>query len=327
MAVVYHADADGTSAAALVCHAARALGAEPLALTPDKGENVHHPAFGRRVRAAGAQLAVVLDTGSRPGRLFGIATVIIDHHRIDPAEAPAVEAFVSTFGDDPGTSTSALAYALLAPIAPMGSRAWVAALGLLGDLGDAARAHPLVAEAARQHGWTALREAVGLVNAAGRSAAHDAGVALAALLDAEAPASLTRGGGEAAMQLRALKEEVAAATRRAIRVPPRVHGRWAVIQIHEPYRVHGPVASAWTRKLADALVLVANRGYMPGRVHFSVRSRRPVDLRAALAALLPDAGPDFAAGHDRATGGIVPVEVFEELLRRIQAEAAGEAAA
>ncbi|MGK4007878.1 DHH family phosphoesterase [Sorangium sp. So ce1036] len=327
VAVVYHADADGTSAAALACFAARALGAEVATATPDKGENVHSPAFGARVQATGAALAVVLDTGSRPGRPFAMPTLIVDHHRVDPAQAPEVEAFVSTFGGDPMTSTSALTYELLAPIAPVAPRAWLAALGLLGDLGDAARRHPLVAGAAREHGIGALREAVALVNAAGRSAAHDAGVALAALLEAERPADLARGGGEAAGRLRALRQEVADATRRAIRVPPRVHGRWAVIQLDEPYRIHGPVASAWTRRLADQIVLVANRGYVPGRVHFSVRSRRPLDLRAALSALLPDAGPDFAAGHDRATGGIVDAAVFDELLRRIQGEAAGEAAA
>ncbi|WP_437654367.1 hypothetical protein [Sorangium sp. So ce1182] len=76
-----------------------------------------------------------------------------------PAQAPEVEAFVSTLGDDPETSTSALTYELLAPIAPVAPRAWLAALGLLGGLGDAARRHPLVAAAARQHGITALREA------------------------------------------------------------------------------------------------------------------------------------------------------------------------
>ncbi|WP_438026721.1 DHH family phosphoesterase [Sorangium sp. So ce233] len=327
VAVVYHADADGTSSAALVCFAVRALGGEAVPETPGKGDNVHGEAFGARVRATGAALAVVLDTGSRPGRPFAIPTLIVDHHRLDPAQAPQVEAFVSTLGDDPETSTSALAYELLAPIAPVAPRAWLAALGLLGDLGDGARRHPLVAAAARQHGITALRDAVALVNAGGRSAAHDAGVALEALLEAERPADLARGGGEAARRLRALKEEVSAATRRAIRVAPRVHGRWAVIQLDEPYRVHGPVASAWTRRLPDRIVLVANRGYMPGRVHFSVRSHRPLDLRAALAALLPDAGPDVAAGHDRATGGIVGAEVFDELLRRIQGEAARDAVA
>ncbi|WP_437734568.1 DHH family phosphoesterase [Sorangium sp. So ce1335] len=331
VAVVYHADADGTSSAALVCFAVRALGGEVAPETPGKGDNVHGAAFGARVLATGAALAVVLDTGSRPGRLFTIPTLIVDHHRIDPAQAPEVEAFVSTLGDDPETSTSALTYELLAPVveplAPIAPRAWLAALGLLGDLGDGARRHPLVAAAARQHGLSALREAVALVNAAGRSAAHDAGVALEALLEAERPADLARGGGEAARRLRALKEEVSAATRRAIRVAPRVHGRWAVIQLDEPYRVHGPVASAWTRRLPDRIVLVANRGYMPGRVHFSVRSHLPLDLRAALTALLPDAGPDFAAGHDRATGGIVRAEVFDELLRRIRDEAARGAVA
>jgi len=109
--------------------------------------------------------------------------------------------------------------------------------------------------------------------------------------------------------------------KRAVRVAPRILGRWAIIEFTDPCRIHSSVASVWTRRLHDRIVLAANRGYIPGRVHFSVRSHEPLDLRAELRALMPDASSDFASGHDRATGGIVGVDVFDELLSRIEMQA------
>lgn len=323
--IVYHGDADGTSSAALAAAAVERLGGAPVCRTPAKGENIHAPAFARLVEADRPELVSVFDTGSRPERPFGdLPTIIVDHHRIDTA--PPVEAFVSTFGDDDSVSTSALTLDLLAPIAPLDDRAWLAAVGLLGDLGDAARRDPVVTRAAAAHGITKLRAVVSLVNAAGRSAAHEVDVALDALRAAATPAAIVRGEGPAAARLHALRAEVADALARSRKVAPKVEGRWAVIELDEPYRVHGVIAGAWTGRLADSIVLVANRGYSPGRVHFSVRSRAPLDLRAALRGLVPDAGPDFAAGHDRATGGIVDVATYDRLRRAIREEASSRAA-
>ncbi|MBK9258496.1 MAG: DHH family phosphoesterase [Polyangiaceae bacterium] len=321
IAVVYHADADGTSSAALAMAAIEKHGGQTLPLTPRKGENVHDPAFSATIDESGAGLVVVLDTGSRRGRLFRIPTIVVDHHRIDTDDAPDVEAFVSTFGREPLISTSALAWELFSSFADIRERAWLGAIGLIGDLGDKAKTHPLVQDAAAIHKMTHLRDAVSLVNAAGRSSTHEADVALRALVEARGPIDIVRGNGNAASRLHELKQEVAEATKRAIRKAPRIVGRWAIIEFAEPCRIHGSVASAWTRKLHDRIVLAGNRGYVPGRVHFSVRSHEPLDLRAELRALLPDAGPDFASGHDRATGGIVDVDVFDELLRRIESRA------
>jgi single-stranded-DNA-specific exonuclease len=65
-------------------------------------------------------------------------------------------------------------------------------------------------------------------------------------------------------------------------------------------------------------VLVANRGYVPGRVHLSVRSHVALDLRAELRGLVPDAGDDYAAGHARASGAIIDTETYERLLAAIE---------
>lgn len=75
--------------------------------------------------------------------------------------------------------------------------------------------------------------------------------------------------------------------------------------------------------------MVANSGYRPGYVNFScriancARSRdRPVNIIASLKAaadldtgdLVERLGDSFAQGHKEASGGIIPVAEFEELM-------------
>lgn len=92
------------------------------------------------------------------------------------------------------------------------------------------------------------------------------------------------------------------------------------------------------------MVIVANEGYIPDTVNFSCRIPRcarnrdpPVDIIAKLKAfasldgppgeesnpsdkgpLLQRLGVDFARGHVQASGGIVGMEEFEELVRNMQ---------
>ena len=75
--------------------------------------------------------------------------------------------------------------------------------------------------------------------------------------------------------------------------------------------------------------MVANSGYLPGLVNFSCRIARgvrgrdpPVDIISSLKAvadldttdLVQRMGENFARGHKEASGGIIPVTEFEELM-------------
>ena len=64
-------------------------------------------------------------------------------------------------------------------------------------------------------------------------------------------------------------------------------------------------------------MIAANDGYLPGRVNFSIRGGTG-DLRRLLRDALPEAGGEFAHGHDRATGGSLSPDQFELLLRRLE---------
>ena len=318
VAIVYHADADGISAAALACAAVEQLGGAVVPLTPPKGKNVYDEDFRHEIDGCSPELVIVLDTGSRAGlRWRSAPTIIVDHHVA--ASPPDAEVFVH---DEDAVSTSMLVLDLLAPLARVDDRAWLAAIGAFGDRGDDAREIPAVEAAVDQFGVSSLRDVVALVNASGRAGAPAPDVALEALRSAGSPQEISRATSPAAKRLYAMRAEVAEASRRARRVAPRVRGRWAIIELDEPCRVHGVIASAWVRRLAPKIVLVANKGFVEGRVHISVRSHERIDLRAAMRALLPDEGGDYAAGHTRATGAIIDVPTYERLLAAIDAESA-----
>lgn len=318
VAVVYHADADGISAAALACAAVERLGGSVVTLTPPKGKNVYDEGFRSELARCTARLVLVLDTGSRASvRWRDAPTIIVDHHVA--ASPPDVEAFVH---DEDALSTSMLVLDLLEPIAPIKDRSWLAAVGAFGDRGDDARALASVDAAVARFGSSSFRDVVALVNASGRAGTPAPEDALTALREADDPRAIVRGTHPAAIHLHAMRAEVAEASKRARRVAPRLRGKWAVIELDEPCRVHGVIASAWARRLAPRIVLVANKGYVAGRVHVSVRSHDDIDLRAAMRELLPDEGGDYAAGHARATGAIVDVTTYERLLAAIDEESA-----
>lgn len=321
VALVYHADADGICSAALLARALEAAGAAVAPHTPGRGQNVYDRAFQESLVALAPSATVLLDTGARAHAVLGPSpTIVIDHH--PTAAAPAVDCFVH---DATAPATSLLALRIAARLARVDEYTWLVAVGVLGDLGDKARRHPAGEPHFARYGLKPFQEIVALINASGRAAAPRPELALRVLRDASTPRDLLQSDGDELAQLRDMRVEVAASIARARRVAPRVRGRWALIELDEVCRIHGVIASAWVRRLAPRIVLVANRGYVPGRVHFSVRAQADVDLRAALRALLPDEGADYAAGHARASGGVISVESYARLISAIEREA-GEAA-
>ena len=90
-ALVYHADADGVASAALAWFALQKLGVGVLPLTPAKGQNVYAPEFSREVDELGANISMIVDTGSRAGSHCGSAPrIVIDHHVVEaPPQAAA----------------------------------------------------------------------------------------------------------------------------------------------------------------------------------------------------------------------------------------------
>ena len=231
---------------------------------------------------------------ARPG-------LIVDHH-VPEAEGRPDQIVFSGYGEERETTTAAL----MRRIVP-GAPSWLAAVGAVGDLGDAGFALPECARALRG----AVRRLVPLVNAPRHLPDGPIRAALALLVESEDPRAAL--ADERVALLEESRREWRTDFERVRRIAPLVTRDAALVRFSSPYEVHPLVAAQWSRRLAPRVVVAANDGYLPHRVSFAVRGGSG-DLRAVLRGALPDAGGEFAHGHDRATGGSLPRPDFAHLL-------------
>lgn len=293
-----HTDADGLAAGAQVLRARGEGAAHALLLGP--GQSPWGP---RTVLPEG--LVALLDQGVRA--LDG-PVVVVDHHAPTATLDAPGQLVLSGYAESEGACTATLVRRVL-PEQP----AWLAALGAFGDLGAGGLELPEAAGAAR----TAVRKLTPLVNAPRRLRDGPVRTALALLVDHEDAAAALADPRIA--ELEAARAEARAAFERAVRTAPAVGPGVAVIAFDEPAQVHPLVATTWARRLGPRPVLAANAGWLPGRVNFAVRGGAG-DLRAWLRDALPEgAGHEFAHGHDRATCGSLPPELFALLVERLNA--------
>lgn len=314
IAIAPHTDVDGLAAGVLAVRTVERLGGTPVVVLPGKGEHVHSPSMRDRLRELRADGLVVLDMGSRRGPIVeDLPTIVLDHH--DARDTPDGVIFVSAAGCEPVVPTGLLAYVVFSPLTTLDDVAWLAALAVYGDLGDA---HPFAAALApivAAHKKTHFKDTVALVNSARRAGSYRPDAALGALLAATGPRDIARGSTPEIAELAACRAEVAAEVARVARVPPRISGDVALIRFRSTAQIHPLIATRWMRRLAPKIVLVANDGYLPGRVNFAMRCAADVDLLAFLRALpLGPVAGEFANGHPRATGGSVPLHDFDRIL-------------
>jgi single-stranded-DNA-specific exonuclease len=291
VAVVPHVDADGLAAGALALRERGERAAAAVLL--DRGTTPWAP----DAPLPDGPLAI-LDWGVRE---LGRPALIVDHH--SPEAAPREDQVVVTsYGEVPEAPTAVL-MARIVPEAPP----WLAAVGAVGDLGAAGLALREAAGVPK----AAVRRLAGLVNAPRGVPGGPVRTALALLVDHDDPASAL--ADPRVEELEAARHAWRAEFDRVVRTPPRVGGRAAVLRFASPCQVHPVVAQTWARRLAPRVVIAANDGYLPGRVNFAARGGEG-SLVALLRGALPDAGGDFAHGHDRATGGSLEPGDFARLM-------------
>ncbi|MHB0913982.1 MAG: hypothetical protein ACYC2Y_11165 [Armatimonadota bacterium] len=315
--LLFHGDADGCCAGAIVYNTLRQMGNELVFPEfPGKGESIYSEGVAERVLARNPSRLVVLDAGSRTRAIVpGLTTLVIDHHK--PEGVPPVDLFISSHGVEPPAPASLLAYQICRDLVRIDGRDWLAAVGVAGDLGPYAQSDVL-RDARERYGAKAISETVALVNSARRSASHDVPIAFQALIEATSPLDIAELAIPEATVLASYRAEVNAEFRRVMRTAPVVRGDWAIISFRSSDLVHPLVAVAWKKRLADKIVIAANYGYTEGKVHFSIRSEREVNLIEELSRIrraTPD--EEFAHGHERATGGILPETEFADFLQTL----------
>ena len=325
--VLTHNDADGLAAGALFVRALDRVGRSVRVRVLGRGENPWSDAMRAELAGENVGGVIVADLGVRDGApLPGTPTIVVDHHV--PAGNPDGAVVLSGYGFDPVPTSSLLAFVCASTLVDVGDLGWLAAVGLVGDLGDKAP-FPELAASKAAHTATALKECVALVNAPRRAALGDAAPALALLLRADGPKDAISGRhGETAL-LQAARAEVKLALDVGKRVAPQVRGEVALVELDSPCQIHPLVAQAWRLRLRDRIVIAANRGYRPGWVHFATRSGLDRDLIAFLRDHRP-AGADenYGNGHRQATGGALRPPDWEQFKRSLGFGAAsGELAA
>ncbi|MDX7949899.1 phosphoesterase [Lichenihabitans sp. Uapishka_5] len=314
--VVTHNDADGLSAGAIFQRAFAALRRASEVRVLGRGESAWDDAIQAEWRDRDLGGMIVADLGTRGGPLGTDATtILIDHHV--PTGVPDGVTVLSGFDEDPIPTSSLLALRCAAPLTGNDDLLWLAAVGLIGDLGDKAPFEALATARAR-FGVTALKDLVALVNAPRRASAGDAGPALQLLLQAESPKDALKGSHPERALLQAAREEVKAALEIGKRQPPRVVGDVALIALDTACQIHPLVAQAWRMRLKDKIVIAANTGYRPGWVHFATRSATGRNLIEFLRTVRPEGADDhYGNGHEQATGGALRTQDWPEFLDRL----------
>jgi single-stranded DNA-specific DHH superfamily exonuclease len=277
-------------------------------LQPGKGENAFTPATCEAVAALKPAAIFTLDLGIRDQEIVpGVPTLFVDHHR--PEGEPPNSTVLTGYQWRPVPTSSLLTFLLCNRNAKVADKAWVAAIGNLGDLGPE-QAEMQAAIREQKQKW--LREATTLLNAAKRSSRPVEGCAAAflALRDASSARALVESESDEVKLLRELKQEVQSELEKAKRTAPKFSKteKVALLRFDSPARVHPLLAQSWRGRLKDFVVIAANGGYLPGKVSFSIRTNVEMNLLDFLREKSPGLEEDeaeYGHGHDKATGGVI----------------------
>ncbi len=314
--VFCHFDADGLAAGALLGRALSRLGYGNVAVVSSgRGESAWSKQARARLAALDPAALIVTDLGVSSGVILpAVPTLFIDHHQ--PEGAPPGAFVISGYGWKPIPCSSWLAYDLLEPLLPLDDLLWLAAVGVLSDLGDRAPWPPL-ASVKKQVGARWLREAVSLVNAARRAPAFDVATALDLLMTASDPKQVSVASPETD-RLRGYRAEVQLALTEARKQAPVFSATHplALLTLDSACQIHPLIAQGWRTRLPKFAVIAANHGYLPGLVAFSTRtSRTDLNLPELFRSVdLGEATGTIGHGHVQAAGGHLPTALWPRLL-------------
>jgi single-stranded-DNA-specific exonuclease len=309
-------DVDGLGAGVVLWYyiMRRGLNTENVSvLQPEKGENAFTPTTRGYVARTHPRTLFVLDLGvSEKQILHEIPTLFVDHHH--PTGQPKEGVAISGYNWGPVPTSSLLTYLLCNAEGEVADKAWVAAIGNLGDLGPD---YPELRAAAKQQKMKWIREATTILNAAKRSSRYALGTAFEVLKEAESAQEIVEGNSPGIQLLKQCRAEVKAALDEAKRLAPRFSKteKVALFEISNPNRIHPLLAQSWHGRLPKFIVIAANHGFLPGRVAFSARTSSGANILQLLARyrqVVPNE-LEYGYGHDQAAGGVVSEEGWEKL--------------
>lgn len=328
VAVLCHSDCDGLASGVLLAKALERAGKTVHLEVTGKGGSAWEEASREKLRPHAPQALLVADLGCRAEPVLpGVRTLFVDHHK--PEGVPPNATLVTGYGTEPTPTSGLLAWECGKLVADVAELDWIAAISVLGDVGDLAP-FPELADVRTRHKITPLRDATSLLNTARRSATGDATPALRLLMKAAGPKEVLSGVHPETDELKAMKAVVNAEFAAAKKVGPKFaeETNVALVRVNSACQVHPMVVPIWKTRLPDRIVMVANTGYLPGRVNFTTRTSLDVNLIDFLRTHAPpDPGDHYGHGHDKATGGSLPFEQWNLFARGLGFGAEAEVSA
>ena len=317
LAIACRGDAAGMAAAQMARRwlAARREGTS-VVLTPEKGRLLSGSHLAERARQVGAGALLSLDLGaSDEAVLPGPATLQIDVHR-HPAnqKATVIEAVAPQAAEPAGV----VLYRLLGELGEVGHLAWLATMAA--EAGHPKVDRPTLPVGAKGFSKTALREVEVLLNSAGRSGDPATAKALALLERNDGPAELLADDSAELSRLRHCRAEVMQALAQWSRQRPHFMWRVALVPVASSCRIEEILAAMWARQLLRYMVVAANSGYVPGKVHVIART---ASADRDLLRLLDKTAPEgleqpFALGRRDYVEAILPRKAWEQMLQKMR---------
>jgi DHH family len=341
--IVPDKDADGLTSGVILYRTLKELGLN------EENINVHFVTKGnvaaskeerQAMQATNPKYIFVLDQGSWSKTPLIDAShqgVVIDHHHGEDEDFPVGSVFASACHYPPVATTSLLTYIICSELSSTitSDAKWLCAIGTHGDLGNTfkwERPFPDMSDTFKQYTKAKINTAISLLNAPRRTATYDVSSAWEALVHADSPDMILRSS-----RLLNARAEVNGEVERCTHTPPRFSsdGRIAMFRISSVAQVHPVIATRWAGHLNSAkleIVMVANEGYLPGKVNFSCRIAKCARLREGphdvniieilkevaerdtTGTLMDELGESFARGHKEASGGMVPTEAFDKFV-------------
>lgn len=292
---VHDFDADGLCAAAL--WKLRLQGTTQVVTGRQRLPDLQNP----------APLVYLLDLSCPEGKFpWQLPTVVIDHHPL-PQQTPPDTLLLHRQDRCTAWLTHELFWG-----ETESPHAWIAVLGILSDLGDSCPSE-LLQNQLQRWGINPLRQLTSLVNSAHR-AAGDCDQALLALTHHSSPSDMLRSDHSSVSYLRDCQRKVRKRLGQAKQVPAVKKGQIALVEFSSDCPIQSVVAQIWKARLADHVVLAANRRSDVDEVHLSARSRGALNAIRIL-----DHWGLTVRGHAQSAGAILAPQQWEQFLEKFHA--------
>jgi single-stranded DNA-specific DHH superfamily exonuclease len=313
--ILTHVDSDGVSSGAILYKVLKSIGYINLDIIfPSKGENGYSEGVKNRIKEKKVDYLFILDLGSYKTNFDNVKKIIlIDHHR--PEGVPNDGVLFSSFPPPPYISTSYLTFLILKKM-NLNPKDYIGLIGQVGDYGTEYEA-PKIDELFKKYKKKEISYVSSLVNSARRVKYFDIETSLNYLIESENFSDLLV-DSENKKRLIEYKEIVKNDIDKWKKTKPKFIKNVAIIEINSQNLIHPVIAQIWRNVLEKYIIICANFGYIEGKVSFSMRTSLNISLLDFLRNFLePSIEEDLGFGHERATGGIVSIEKWNEFINKI----------